>query len=128
MKAPININSISHFFKISHYQYRIFDMGHKVYPLSNQRFKHIEKQQETYPTPFKQEAWLGILFWQPTMKHEPIIWFIHLPIDEYLLATESFSWNATPQTTLTVRLSIKFYSFLDFETHTVIHIRLVDFT
>jgi len=82
MKEPININSISNFFKISHYQYRIFDMGHKIYPLSNQRFKRLETQQETYPTPFKQEAWLGILFWQPTMKHEPIIWFIHLPIDE----------------------------------------------
>jgi hypothetical protein len=82
MKEPISINSISSFFKISHYQYCIFDMGHKIYQLSNQRFKRIEKQQETYPTPFKQEAWLGILFWQPTMKNEPIIWFIHLPIDE----------------------------------------------
>ena len=82
MKEPISINSISNFFKISHYQYHIFDMGHKIYQLSNQRFKRIEKQQETYPTPFKQEAWLGILFWQPTMKNEPVIWFIHLPIDE----------------------------------------------
>jgi hypothetical protein len=83
MKEPISINSISNFFKISHYQYRIFDMGHKVYPLSNQHFKRIEEQQETYPTPFKQEAWLGILFWQPSMKNESVIWFIHLPIDEF---------------------------------------------
>ena len=78
----MSINSISRFFKISHYQYRIFDMGHKIYPLSNQHFKRIENQQETYPTPFKQEAWLGILFWQPARKNEPVIWFIHLPIDE----------------------------------------------
>jgi len=82
MNEPANIDSISTFFKISHYQYRIFDMGHKIYQLSNQHFKRIEEQKETYPTPFKKEAWLGILFWQPTMKKVPIIWFIHLPIDE----------------------------------------------
>ncbi len=82
MKEPISINSISNFFKISHYQYCIFDIGHKVYQLSNQHFKRIEKQQDTYPTPFKQEAWLGILFWQPNIKKKPVIWFIHLPIDE----------------------------------------------
>jgi hypothetical protein len=82
MNEAKNIDSISTFFNISHYQYRIFDMGHKVYQLSNQRFKRIEEQKETYPTPFKQEAWLGILFWRAITKSEPIIWFIHLPIDE----------------------------------------------
>lgn len=82
MNKPNNIDSISNFFTISQYQYHIFDMGYTVYQLSPQQFKRIEEQKETYPTPFKQEAWLGILFWQPKTKHTPVIWFIHLPIDE----------------------------------------------
>lgn len=87
MKTPVSIDSISTFFEISHYQYCVFDMGHKIHRLSKQHFKRIETQQETYPTPFKQEAWLGILFWQPTSNNEPIIWFIHLPVDELGLLT-----------------------------------------
>lgn len=82
MNKTNTIDSISNFFTISPYQYHIFDMGHTVYQLSQQQFKRIEAQQEAYPTPFKQEAWLGILFWQPRTKHTPVIWFIHLPIDE----------------------------------------------
>ena len=82
MTKSTKIDSISSFFEIGNYKYRIFDMGHSIQRLSTQQFKRIENQQEQYPLPFQQQAWLGILFWHPETKAEPIIWFIRLPIDE----------------------------------------------
>lgn len=82
MTKPTKIDSISSFFEISNYEYRVFDMGRNIRQLSKQHFKQIEEQQEQYPFPFQQQAWLGILFWHPKTKTEPVIWFIRLPIDE----------------------------------------------
>ena len=77
------INSISDFLTQGNFNFRIFDMGRRVTRLSNQSFEKIENQQELYPSPFQQSAWIAVLFWD---KHktadEPIIWFLRFPIDE----------------------------------------------
>lgn len=82
MTDDVTIDNISKFFELSKYNYRVFDMSRTVKRISNQRFKRIETQQEVYPTPFQQHAWLGILFWHPETANSPAIWFLKFPIDE----------------------------------------------
>ena len=54
------LESISSFLEMSGFQYRVFDMGRKIQRISNQKFAAIESQQELYPYPFQQKAWLSI--------------------------------------------------------------------
>lgn len=84
------LESISSFLEMSGFQYRVFDMGRKIQRISNQKFAAIESQQELYPYPFQQKAWLSILLWDEKKKQEPVIWFLSFPIDEMgLLKLES---------------------------------------
>ena len=84
------LESISSFLEMSGFQYRVFDMGRKIQRISNQKFEAIESQQELYPYPFQQKAWLAILLWDEKKKQEPVIWFLSFPIDEMgLLKLES---------------------------------------
>ena len=56
-------DSISNFLQSEAFEYRIFDMGRKVSEISAAVFQQIEYQQELYPYPFQQKAWLALLFW-----------------------------------------------------------------
>lgn len=81
------LDSISHFLQAGKFQYRIFDMGRKLIRMSNQMFQRIEAQQEAYPYPFQQKAWLALLFWEEgeqgrVNQESAIIWFLQFPIDE----------------------------------------------
>lgn len=82
MTDPITIDNISAFFELSQYEYRVFDMSRTVQLMPNETFKSIETQQAVYPTPFQQQAWLGIIFWHPETTDQPAIWFLKFPIDE----------------------------------------------
>ncbi len=76
-------DSISHFLQSGGFNYRIFDMGRKVTPISNHDFQQLENQNELYPYPFLQKAWMGLLFWTGIAEEkEPVIWFLQFPIDE----------------------------------------------
>ncbi|RVU84275.1 DUF3549 family protein [Leucothrix sargassi] len=84
------LESISGFLEMSGFQYRVYDMGRKIQRISNQKFAAIESQEELYPFPFQQKAWLAILLWDDAKKEEPVIWFLSFPIDEMgLLKLES---------------------------------------
>ena len=76
------LNSISQFLISGDFQYRIYDLGRKLTQLPNQLFQRIEDQEELYPYPFQQKAWLAILFWSKDKTVEPVIWFLQFPIDE----------------------------------------------
>lgn len=82
MSKKENFDSISSFFKISGYNHLVFDLSRRVYQLTNKQFEKAEQQKEVYPSPFKQNAYLGLLFWHPKRPEEPIIWFLKFPIDE----------------------------------------------
>lgn len=80
-------DTITHFLESGDFNYRVFDMGRKVTRLLNGNFKKIEEQQEAYPFPFQQKAWLALLFWPKSPDcseagKEPVIWFLQFPIDE----------------------------------------------
>jgi len=75
-------DSISHFLQSGEFQYRIYDMGRKVWEIPASAFADIENQKEKYPYPFQQKAWLALLFWPKEKQNEAVIWFLQFPIDE----------------------------------------------
>ena len=75
-------DSISHFLKTGNFQYRIYDMGRKVWEISASSFENTENQKEHYPYPFHQKAWLALLFWPENKQDEAVIWFLQFPVDE----------------------------------------------
>lgn len=78
------IDSITHFLESGDFNYQIFDMGRKVTRLTTEQFEKFENQQAVYPYPFKRQARLALLFWSDHNKNkEPMIWFLHFPIDEF---------------------------------------------
>ncbi len=81
-KTTQKFDSISHFLQTEEFQYRVFDMGRKVCEIPSDLFKRIESQQELYPYPFQQKAWLALLFWPENREDEAVIWFLQFPVDE----------------------------------------------
>ena len=75
-------DSITHFIQTGGFEYRIFDMGRKVQALSQEYFEQLENQQELYPSPFQQKAWLAILIWRESDEASATIWFLQFPVDE----------------------------------------------
>ncbi len=75
-------DSITHFIQTGGFEYRVFEMGRKILPLSKDLFQQIENQQVLYPYPFQQKAWLAVLIWQPGKESEAVIWFLQFPVDE----------------------------------------------
>lgn len=61
---------------------RIYDMGRRISKLSNDTFARIETAEIPYPMPFLQQAWIGLLIWNPTARNQNLIWFLKLPLDE----------------------------------------------
>ncbi|GAA3912323.1 DUF3549 family protein [Litoribacillus peritrichatus] len=76
------INTITDFVKSLDAELRVFDMGRRLYRLSNKQFQTFENFETPYPTPLQRHAWLGILIWWKETKEEPLIWFLKLPLDE----------------------------------------------
>lgn len=75
-------DSISHFLQSGEFEYRIYDMGRKVWELPNTLFAQIENQEQQYPYPFQQKAWLALLFWPQNKQQEAVIWFLQFAVDE----------------------------------------------
>jgi len=75
-------DSISHFLQSGDFEYRVYDMGRKVWEIPAALFTQIENQQQQYPYPFQQKAWLALLFWPKDKQQEAVIWFLQFPVDE----------------------------------------------
>lgn len=75
-------DSISHFLETGDFDYRLFDMGRKVWEIPAAQFKKIESQEVQYPYPFQKKAWIALLFWPKGKQQEAVIWFLQFPIDE----------------------------------------------
>jgi len=75
-------DSISHFLQSGGFEYRVYDMGRKVWQISNKDFENIENQGLAFPYPFQQKASIALLFWPKGKEAEATIWFLQFPIDE----------------------------------------------
>ena len=76
------VNTITDFVSSLDAELRIFDMGRRLYRVSNAQFQKFENFEIPYPTPLQRHAWLGFLIWWNETKEEPLIWFLKLPLDE----------------------------------------------
>lgn len=61
---------------------KIFDIGRRLSKISRDDFEKIENQQIPYPYPLQQQAWLGMSMLDKQVSEEPVIWFLHFPLDE----------------------------------------------
>ncbi len=75
-------DSISHFLQSGEFEYRVYDMGRKVWEIPSALFAQIENQEQQYPYPFQKKAWLALLFWPKNKQQEAVIWFLQFPVDE----------------------------------------------
>lgn len=77
-----NIHSLSEFLLHAGTDYRIFDVGRGVYPLTSQTFLDIENGKACPPRPRQQHAWYAVVFWQTNPLAQRYIWFVKFPLDE----------------------------------------------
>ena len=82
LETAEKFDSISHFLETGEFEYRIYEMGRKVWEISAESFEQIENQKIKYPYPFQQKAWLALLFWLKNKQEDAVIWFLQFPIDE----------------------------------------------
>lgn len=61
---------------------RFFDCGRRLSDLSGRDLAQFESGASAYPSPYLQHAWLSLLFWEPHNPHQPLLWFVKLPLDE----------------------------------------------
>jgi len=79
MSKPI---SLSHFIRNDETQLRLFDMGRRVSKIRLSDFEKFEQAELSYPYPYQQTAWVGLVFWRIKNKDQHNIWFIRMPLDE----------------------------------------------
>lgn len=67
-------------------QYRVFDMGRRIQPISKPEFEKVELSQKPYPYPIQQKARFAFVFWDksdsPKHRQNPFIWFLQFDLDE----------------------------------------------
>ena len=86
------MNSINQFFKEIDCHFQCYNMGRLIQPIDKHDFIDFEQNQQPWYSPFLQQAWLAIIFWQePQLDKEPqhstkpnkhTVWFLKLPLDE----------------------------------------------
>ncbi len=76
------ISTISEFLLHAGTDYRVFDMGRSIRPISSQCFLDWETAKAPPIHPRAGHAWIGIVFWDKSRSQHQYIWFIKLPVDE----------------------------------------------
>jgi len=84
-----NIKTLSEFLLQSGSQYRVFDMGRRVTPISTDVFSDFEHTLAPYPYPIQQHALVGIVFWNKQQSEQHYVWFLKLPLDEFGLLEQA---------------------------------------
>jgi len=76
------VSTLLEFLESTGAKVKIFDIGRRLSNISRNDFLKIEKQHLPYPYPLQQQAWFGMSMLDPQVSHEPVIWFLHFPLDE----------------------------------------------
>ncbi len=89
------MKSIHHFFSEINCHFQCYNMGRLIHPIDQEAFIRFENNQAPCYSPFLQQAWLAIIFWQalPSIQGLPFIkakhseqdyyiWFLKFPLDE----------------------------------------------
>lgn len=75
-----NIQTLSQLLTNSGCEYKIFDLGRRILPISTSLFSNVELSQQAYPYPLQRQANLAIAYWNE--EKQPWIWFLKFPLDE----------------------------------------------
>jgi len=81
------MTSINQFFSNIGCQFQCYNMGRLIQAVDYQTLIDFEKSKLAWQTPFLQNAWLAIVFWQDsdqikTSTGTHYVWFLKLPLDE----------------------------------------------
>lgn len=60
----------------------IYDLGRRIAPLDRDRFLAFELTTEPYPWPMQRKAWFALVQTTADARHDPVIWFLRLALDE----------------------------------------------
>lgn len=82
-----NILTLTQLLTNSDCEYRIFDLGRRILPISNSLFSNVEQGQQAYPYPLQRHAHISITYWN--VEKQPWIWFLKFPLDERGLLKQS---------------------------------------
>lgn len=82
-----NIQTLTQLLTNSECEYKIFDLGRRILPISNALFSNVEQSQQAYPYPLQRHAHLAIAYWNA--EKQPWIWFLKFPLDERGLFKQS---------------------------------------
>lgn len=75
-----NINTLGELLAAANTQYRVFDLGRRVRPISNSVFDAFETLAVPYPYPIQGHAQFAMVFGEDPQ--QPFIWFLKFPLDE----------------------------------------------
>ncbi|MGO1246750.1 MAG: DUF3549 family protein [Oceanisphaera sp.] len=78
----MQIDTLSEFLAQAGTEFRLYDLGRRLQPLSNDDFAAIEANHRPYPWPLQHHAWLAVCYWQTQGQTQPYVWFLKLPLDE----------------------------------------------
>ena len=76
-----DIAGITDFLNKAGTPFRVFDMGRRIQEVSADTFLAFEQGELPYPWPLQQQAWLGIMVWDPNRISDLVIWFVRFPLD-----------------------------------------------
>ncbi|MEH6471760.1 MAG: DUF3549 family protein [Halopseudomonas sp.] len=83
------LQTLTEFIRSTNVSFRLFDMGRRVSKLSSDSFHSFELGRTPYPLPYMQQAWIGVLLWNPKQTEQQVIWFLKLPLDEQGLLVQA---------------------------------------
>ncbi|WP_298943551.1 DUF3549 family protein [uncultured Psychromonas sp.] len=78
----MSMNTLTNFLEQAQCQYRIYDLGRIVQKVSNSEFKKVADNEQAYPYPIQQHAFIALTFWQVAAQKEHFVWFLKMPLDE----------------------------------------------
>ena len=81
------IPTLSALMESANAQWRVYDLGRRIQPISKADFTAVENGQKPYPYPIQKKARFAMVFWDqdekgPEAKANPFIWFLQFELDE----------------------------------------------
>jgi hypothetical protein len=78
----MSMNTLTNFLKETQCQYCVYDLGRIVQKINNGEFQKVADNEQAYPYPIQQHAFIALTFWQIAAQKEHFVWFLKMPLDE----------------------------------------------
>lgn len=78
----MSMNTLTNFLEQAQCQYCVYDLGRIVQKINNSEFQKVANNEQAYPYPIQQHAFIALTFWQIAAQKEHFVWFLKMPLDE----------------------------------------------